>query len=187
MSQESLLAEVKVVLESEQIPYMITGSVASSFHGLPRSTQDIDIIIAPDRRQLSNLVASFPKDKFYISEDAASDALAQGGMFNLIDGTSGWKVDFIIPRRNPFALSALGRRKVEDLSGLPMYLISAEDSIISKLDWARQTDSEKQLKDIAGILLYRGSDLDLDYMNHWIEALDLKAEWDKARKIASAD
>ncbi len=72
---------------------MLTGSYASSVHGAPRASQDIDIVIAPTRQQLLDLLALFPDTEYYVSHQAALEALATLGQFNVIDFVSGWKID----------------------------------------------------------------------------------------------
>ncbi len=98
-------------LEVARVPYMVTGSFASSYHGAPRTTQDIDIVIAPTLVTLRALLAQFPDEHYYVSEDAALDAYADEGMFNVIDHLTGWKVDFILRKRRPFSQHEFGRRR----------------------------------------------------------------------------
>ena len=111
MTFENTLARVAHVLERAQIPYMVTGSVASSAHGKPRSTRDIDIVIAPTPQQIRDLIREFPSTEFYADEQQALDALANGSQFNVIDFSNGWKVDFIIAKSSEYASTALSRRR----------------------------------------------------------------------------
>ena len=88
------------------IPYMLTGSFASSFHGSPRASQDIDIVIAPNSEALAQLLTAFPENQYYVSREAAFDALERRTQFNVIDFATGWKIDFII-RAGEGAVSSL--------------------------------------------------------------------------------
>lgn len=96
MSAVSALSSFVDVLERVGVPYMLTGSYASSYHSVPRATIDLDFVVAPTRNQIRSLVAMLPKDHFYVDEGAALEALDTYGQFNAIHTESGWKADFII-------------------------------------------------------------------------------------------
>lgn len=114
MTLEHLLARLVPALERAQVPYMLTGSVASSAHGVPRSTRDLDIVINPTRAELLALVKEFPASDYYADEQQALRALASRSQFNVIDQSTGWKVDFIIAEDSEYGRTALGRRKSLD-------------------------------------------------------------------------
>lgn len=172
------------VLEACGIPYMLTGSFASSYYGAPRGTQDIDIVITATPDQLRALVAQFPRDTYYVDETAALASLDESGQFNVIDMVSGWKVDFIIRKRRPFSEEEFRRRGLGDVAGVPIAIATPEDVIIAKLEWAKLGDSRRQIEDAGGILRVRASDLDWTYLEHWIERLGLEVQWQAARKAA---
>ncbi|HVI10662.1 MAG TPA: hypothetical protein VND65_20400, partial [Candidatus Binatia bacterium] len=111
MTLENLLARLIPALERAQVPYMFTGSVASSAHGSPRSTRDLDIVIAPTRSQLRALIAEFPSSQYYADEQQAMDALSSRSQFNVIDHETGWKVDFIIAEDSEYGRLAMTRRR----------------------------------------------------------------------------
>jgi hypothetical protein len=138
------------MLESSGMPYMLTGSYASAVHGTPRATQDIDIVIGPSHPQLMSLLRHLPETSYYVSQEAALDALARRGQFNVIDFATGWKVDFIIVKAREFSREELRRRRVIDFDGVPLYVASAEDVLIAKLEWAKLGASARQLEDAAG-------------------------------------
>src|SRR5687768_14606058 len=94
MPQQELLKRVVETLEAAGIEYMVTGSIASSFYGDPRSTHDVDIVTAIRPEDVPALAAAFPPPDYYLDDVAASEAIASGGMFNLIDLREGDKVDF---------------------------------------------------------------------------------------------
>ena len=99
---EGALRRVRLALEAAGVPYMLTGSFASAFHGAPRTTQDVDVVIAPNLGSLNRLLAQFPDEHYYVSRDAALQAYGAESLFNVIDLTSGWKIDFIIRKSRPF-------------------------------------------------------------------------------------
>lgn len=182
---DSALQRAVAALNAALIPYMLTGSFASSFHGAPRTTQDIDIVIAPNLGSLKALLAQFPEDKYYVSADAALQAYGSEGLFNVVDFASGWKVDFIIRKARAFSVEEFDRRQQVDLLGTPLYIATAEDVVISKMEWAKMSESERQLGDVAGILRTRADELDTAYIERWVVAMGLHEQWEKARRAAA--
>src|SRR6185312_17087223 len=106
---------------------MLTGSIASSAHGTPRSTRDIDIVIAPTRMQLLSLVKQFPPSDYYADEKQALDALAKRSQFNVIHISGGWKVDFIIAENSEYGREAFARRRLIHIADIALYIASPED------------------------------------------------------------
>jgi hypothetical protein len=179
---EELLSRITPALERSGAPYMLTGSVASSAHGTPRSTRDVDIVIAPTREQLLALLREFPPSHYYADEQQAMEALARRSQFNVIDRTSGWKIDFIMAEDSDYGKTALARRKPVDVAGNSVNVASAEDVVIAKLRWARLGGSDRQLQDVAGILSAQGSQLDAAYVERWVRAYGLEEQWREVRK-----
>ncbi len=184
MSTHDLVGRLVRALGQAGIPYMFTGSFASSFHGTPRASNDFDLVMAPTAEQLRKLKAMLPESEFYFDLDDALDALKRIRQFNIIDLGSGWKIDFIIRKLRPFSLNEFSRRFEIHFEGLPIFMASAEDVILSKLEWAKQSASERQIEDVAGILRIRTNELDRTYIERWIKDLDVEAQWDQALKAA---
>jgi hypothetical protein len=177
MTLGELLAGIGARLEAAGIPYMVTGSVASSFHGEPRATRDIDIVVDPMPTALDAFVASLTPDQFYVDPEAARAALAERSQFNVIELASGWKVDLLIRKHRPFSVEELARRQPADVLGSPTFVASAEDVVIAKLEWAKAGESERQLRDVAAILAVSGDRLDHPYIERWVSALGLQKAW----------
>lgn len=164
MTAADLFRRMVALLDEAGIPYMLTGSFAISYHGVPRATQDIDLVIAPARDQLRQLLARLPASEYYADHAAAFDALDREAQFNVIDLATGWKIDFICRKSRPFSLTEFDRRTRAQLHGLTLFIATAEDVILAKLEWAKLGGSLRQVEDVAGLLRVRGEDLDMSYL-----------------------
>ena len=182
MTLEQLLSRLAPALERAQVPYMVTGSVASSAHSSPRSTRDLDIVIAPTNEQLLTLMQQFPANRYYADVQQALEALSKRSQFNVIDFATGWKVDFIIAQDSPYGRIALGRRMLIEISGVNAYVAAPEDVIIAKLQWAKLGRSERQLEDARGIISAQGENLDFSYLERWVHELELEEQWRTLRE-----
>ncbi len=183
MVQPPLLPRVAAWLESARVPYMVVGSVASSFHGEPRTTRDIDLVIDPTSESLARLLELVPHEEFYLDAREAAVALAERRSFNIIESATGWKVDLMICRDRPFSREELARRLRVRLDTTDVYVATAEDTIIAKLEWSKAGESERQLRDVASMLA-RAEPLDHGYLDRWIAELDLTKAWSRAQSKA---
>ena len=176
--EELALAAVVRLLSDLGIPGMVTGSVASSYHGRPRSTHDADLVIDPQPAQLEALVRGLVAHGFYVDSDRARDALTRRGQFNAIEIASACKVDLIVRKERPFSREELSRRRPAELApGLVVPLASAEDTLLSKLEWSRKAGgSERQLADAAGVLAVNPR-LDRAYLERWARELGVLDLW----------
>lgn len=186
MTTRDLFSRVLGALETAGIPVMLTGSFASSYHGAPRATQDVDLVIAPTADQLRTFIALLPRDEFYADEGAALEALRLEGQFNLIDLRFGWKVDLIIRKSRPFSREEFDRRRVVELEGANVPIATPEDVLIAKMEWARMSESARQVEDAARILRVRAAQLDQAYMERWVAELGLEEQWAAVQRIALA-
>ena len=170
MSQQDFFAKVISALHSSQIPFMVCGSLASSLHGDPRATRDADVVIRPMEQTIAQFLEKVGGE-FYVSPEAARQAMQQHSMFNVIDAASGWKVDLIIAPPSPFADESFSRRISADVMGVKVTVQSAEDAILSKLDWAKESGSEMQYRDALGVAIQQWPQLDQDYLRRWAAEL----------------
>jgi hypothetical protein len=184
----AILREIATALQAAAIPHMVVGSFASSAHGVPRTTMDLDLVIAPSADALDAFVRGLDPERFYVDvdADAARDALARRSMFNVIDMATAWKVDLIIRKDRPFSALELSRRAPRTIAEVEVPTASAEDTVIAKLEWSTLGGSERQLADIEGILRVVGSDLDLAYLERWIAELSLREVWERVRGALGA-
>jgi hypothetical protein len=171
MSQGELLARLTGLLDAAKVPYMVVGSLGSMYYSMPRSTNDIDIVINPTPAQLNALLQSLPDDACYVNRATATAALSQLSMFNIIDYKTGWKVDFIIRKNRPFDVEAFSRRRPVHIDGVEVVCVSAEDSILSKLEWAKASESDMQMRDVLSVVLVQSDVLDYSYLKNWAKEL----------------
>lgn len=186
MSLSSFLARLAAVLDAAGVPCMLSGSLASAFYGTPRSTQDVDVVVVLTPRSLRRLLEALPEESYYVSETAARDALRRQGQFNVIDMETGWKVDLILRKRRPFSEEEFARRVEREILGVRMAVCTAEDSVLSKLEWSQKMGgSERQLRDVLGVLEVQGDALDLDYIERWAQELGAGPLWGEVRRRAT--
>lgn len=133
------------------------------------------------------MIRALPPTEYYADERAALEALQQKSQFNVIDLATGWKIDFICRRSRPFSRIEFERRIRAQLEGLPLFVATAEDVILAKLEWAKLGGSARQIEDVTGLLAVRGVDLDLGYLERWVTELDLSAQWAAASRAAGRD
>lgn len=174
MPQPELLKQVIRTLESLKIDYMITGSIASSLQGEPRTTHDIDLVVSLSESVVSRLLSSFPNPPFYLDRTAVMEAIREQGMFNLIDTREDAKVDFWILKNESYALHSFRRKYIENTLGLDLKVSTPEDTILAKLKWAKQCGgSEKQFTDALHVYEVQFPRLDQTYLDLWASKLDV--------------
>jgi hypothetical protein len=166
---------VTQTLEQLGITYAVGGSLASSVHGVMRSTLDVDIVADMRLEHIQPLVAALSKD-FYADDEMMRDAIEHKSSFNLVHYETAFKVDIFIRKSRAFDQMQLERRRTSVIAIDPeqsVYVTSPEDTILAKLEWYRMGSevSDRQWRDILGVLKTRAGELDLDYMRKWAKEL----------------
>ena len=187
MSQQALLTRIVEALDDAGFPYMLTGSLASSLQGEPRSTYDIDFVIdiAPD--DVARVTWALSAPEVYLDEDAVSDATRRRAMFNLIDSSSGDRADFWLLTDDPFDRVRFARRRRVEVFGLELSVSTPEDTILMKLRWsAKAGGSEKQLGDALRVYELQAGSLDEGYLDEWAARLEVAAALAAIRRQARA-
>jgi hypothetical protein len=186
MSSDVLAALEPVVdvLERLGVEYSVVGSVASSFHGVARSTIDIDVVAELPGARVDELVTALAPD-YYVDLDAARDAVKRRSMFNLVHLATMLKVDLYVLTDRAFDRESFARRargQLDATSGRGFFLDTPEDTILHKLEWYRFGGevSERQWGDLVGVLRVQGDALDMPYLRRWAAALDLDPLLDRA-------
>jgi hypothetical protein len=170
---EEFLRRIIQGLDAAEIPYMVVGSVASSAHGNPRSTYDVDVVIAPTPLQLTTVVRSYQQD-LYADLNSAQQAMTNQSMFNVIDFSKGLKADLIFLKHRKFDLEEFSRRRKVQLHGNIAWAASPEDVILSKLEWSKMGDSERQYRDAMAVAAMQSTSLDVEYLRRWASDLNIE-------------
>ena len=182
-SQKDFLQRLVEMLDKSSIPYMLSGSICSGFHGQPRSTNDADIVIDPSNEQLISVISCLGSD-YYVSKDAAMQALNDNSMFNIIGVQTGWKADLIIRKKRAYSKQEFSRRINTTLMGMSLWVVSPEDSILSKLEWSKGRESQIQFKDALGVIMVQWDNLDFDYLQKWAKELQIEDLLERLMKEA---
>lgn len=182
MNEKELAGRVASTFERLQIPYFITGSMASIAQGEPRYTNDIDVVADVPVSGVASLLEAFPAPEFRLSESAIREAIAHRHRFNLIHISTGLKVDVIIPEESEFNHLRM-RRKVRLNLGAEQsgWFASPEDLILKKLLYFQEGGSDEHLRDIAGVLLIQDDKIDRDYLDQWAAKLGVTRELELVR------
>lgn len=185
MSQQELLKKVVQVLDETGIEYIVTGSVASSLQGEPRSTHDIDFVVSIDKSAATQLAKAFPPPDYYLDEAAIIEAIDSQGTFNLINVNTGDKVDFWLLTDEPFDRSRIKRKSAVVALGIRMWVSSPEDTILMKLKWANLSGgSEKQFTDALRVYEVQFEKLDMNYLDTWAKNLQVESLLDRLKEEA---
>jgi len=157
------------------IPYLVGGSLASAVHGVIRSTMDVDIV-ADIRLDQVDEFAKILNGIFYIDTEMIRGAIREKSSFNLIHLDTMFKVDVFLLKQRPFDQNQMRRRVLQPIGENPTekaYISSAEDIILAKLEWYRKggETSERQWRDILGVLSLQGNQINLDDLRYWAKNL----------------
>ena len=179
---------VAKALERMGIPYFVGGSLASSAHGVARATLDADIIAKLDPGQAGRFAKELGPE-YYADVVAIADAAARRSSFNVIHIATAFKVDVFVPRATAYADVEMERRQshvIEQATGERLAFSTAEDTLLAKLQWYRQGNevSERQWRDVLGILRVTGQGLDGSYLSLWAGELGVTDLLDRALREA---
>jgi hypothetical protein len=170
MTEElQLLRDIVSRLDASEIAYMLTGSVALNCYAQPRMTRDIDLVVAFHFQDAERIHEILGPD-YYVSENAAREAVTHQSSFYAIHQATLIKVDFMVRKREDYRLHEFARRQRLKLANFDVWVVSKEDLILSKLHWARESQSERQLADVENLI---ATGCDTDYLKIWSAALNL--------------
>lgn len=178
---DDILSEVLAVtvnaLDAQGIEYAVTGSVASSVHGEPFASMDVDIAVRMTVEQARQLAQTLPR-RFYRSDEAMIEAARNGTMTNLVDTETNLKVDLCVLLPSRFHDSVFARRVRRPLlhDEPTFHFVSAEDVILMKLLWRKDSRSQKQWDNALSVVRVQGARLDWKYLFDQARELDLVAD-----------
>ncbi len=163
------LRDITTRLETAGIDYMLTGSVALNCYAQPRMTRDIDLVVAFFLKDAARIEQVLGPD-YYVSPEAARDAVLHQSCFNAIHQRSLTKVDFMVRKQEEYRQHEFTRRARVRVEDFEVWVVSKEDLILSKLDWARDSHSQRQLADVENLI---ASGCDMEYLRAWSARLNL--------------
>ncbi|MBW2066557.1 MAG: hypothetical protein JRJ03_16730 [Deltaproteobacteria bacterium] len=173
-------------LDKLEIPYVITGAVASIIYGEPRLTHDLDLVVMMKIGDVDGLIKAFPSTEFYCPPAEILKIeirRCHRGHFNLIHYETGAKADIYLVGEDELHQWALSKRREFDLEGERVWVAPPEYVIIRKLEYFREGGSEKHLRDIAGMLELSPDQIDFKRLEEFIHRYGLESEWQKARAL----
>jgi len=176
MGQKDILLKIVRLLTKEKISYLLTGSLAVAYYGFPRGTHDIDLVLevkTKDFKRILRIVRALGR-QYFSDKTQIREAIENFSQFNIYHLQSGIKIDFWVSNQNDFEKSKFLRRKKIFISRQKIFLISAEDLILTKLLWYGKLPSERHLADCKGIWKVQQKNLDKKYLNFWVEKFGLK-------------
>lgn len=160
--------------------YMVTGSIALNYYATPRMARDIDIVVELSHDEIDRIVEAFQGD-FYADRAMIEEAVKTTGLFTIIHTRFVIKEDFIVRKDTDYRREEFARRRRVTVEDVELMLVAPEDLILSKLEWAKDSRSERQLDDVRNLLL-SVPDLDNDYLAQWADRLSVGALY---REVAS--
>ena len=163
------LRDITFRLETAGMDYMLTGSVALNCYAQPRMTRDIDLVVAFFLKDAARIEQVLGPD-YYVSPEAAREAVLQQSCFNAIHQRSLTKVDFMVRKNEEYRRHEFTRRVRVRVENFEVWVVSKEDLILSKLDWARDSHSQRQLADVENLI---ASGCDMEYLQEWSVRLNL--------------
>lgn len=183
MEAYELLRRTIEILEASGISYFLVGSMASSTYGHARLTLDVDLVVALPESMADVLCDAFPAPEFYVSRPAILQAIRSAQQFNVLQITTGLKVDFMLRRRDAWGNEQFRRRqRLSIRPDMIAWCASPEDIILGKMIYYQEGQHEKHLRDIAGMLSISGARIDRNYVTEWAATLGVRDIW--ARLLA---
>lgn len=183
----SVVAQVADAFNKLGVSYLVGGSLASSVYGIPRATQDVDLVADLPLAAVEDF-CSLLKDSFYVDGDMIRDAIARRASFNVVHLGTMFKADVFIMKGDSWSREEMSRVREETIEslGVSIRFASPEDVLLHKLIWYKLGNeiSDRQWGDILGVLRVQGDLLDQKYLEYWADILDVLKLLSRALKEA---
>lgn len=173
MNEIDVVRDVSRKFEQAGIAYMLTGSMAMNYYAQPRMTRDIDVVVALHPKDVETVLSMFSPE-YYVAREAVTESITHPSIFNLIHQESVIKVDCIVRKPTAYRVLEFERRRAIQILDFTTFIVSKEDLILSKLDWAKDSHSEVQLRDVKNLL---ATGYDAAYLERWTRELGLATLW----------
>ncbi len=183
MTEQELLKDCLVRLGQSGISYMLVGSMAGNYWGIPRSTHDIDFVIEYEAEDVAKIVELFDGD-FFIQQSSVQMALNPPYQFNALDNRSALKVDFFRLAGDDYELERFKRKRQIQLLDVIAFIAAPEDIVLHKLRWYSINPSDRQLTDAAGIISVSGTAMDEGYLRLWAEKIKVADLLKRVKEMA---
>ncbi len=170
ITELDVLKDVTARLTGNGIDYMLTGSFAMNYYAQPRMTRDIDIVVALKNSDVNRISEIFEED-YYVSQEAIEDAIRNQTVFNLAHYLSLVKIDMIIRKRGEYRKLEFDRRTLVKIADFNVWIVGKEDLILSKLNWAKESKSEMQIRDVKNLI---STSVDHEYLSRWAPELGVQ-------------
>ncbi|MDO9016199.1 MAG: hypothetical protein Q8S73_41880 [Deltaproteobacteria bacterium] len=173
-----VVAELASVFDALGIRYVVGGSVASSLYGIPRATQDVDLVADVRVSHVDPMVTALA-ERFYIDAEMIRDAIKHHSSFNVVHLATMFKADVFIMKGDPWSREEMTRARAEEVDvaegKVSIRFASPEDTLLHKLVWYKMGNqvSDRQWGDILGVLNVQGDSLDQEYLDRWAPLLDV--------------
>jgi len=175
---------VRIVLATMNeagIPYVLSGSLASNFYAVPRSTKDADIIVETDAASLGRLFDRLSSD-FSVDRQLRLEMVTFTHRYVMDHRASAFTIEFFLLSDDPFDKSRFARRRQDSYEGVPVWVLTPEDVVVQKLRWLRISRNPKHRDDVRRVLIVSGPTLDYEYMYPWTDQHETRALFDEIRQ-----
>lgn len=182
-----VVARIAATFDALSVAYIVGGSLASSVYGIPRATQDVDLIAELELEHVERFTSALTNE-FYVDPDMVVDAIRHRASFNVVHLATMFKADIFVPTRDSWTREELKRGRAEQFQvsehSVTIRFASPEDTLLHKLVWYRLGNeiSERQWRDVLGIMKVQGARLDNTYLDTWADAIDVVRLLSRARR-----
>jgi hypothetical protein len=180
-----VVAELARAFEHLGIRYVVGGSLASSLYGIPRATQDVDLVAEVEVSHVEALTHALAND-FYVDSGMIRDAIARRGSFNVVHLATMFKADVFITGDDAWSREEMSRARTEQYEApegkVAIHFASAEDTLLHKLIWYKLGNhvSDRQWRDVVGVIEVQAGSLDRVYLERWARLLNVSDLLDRA-------